>query len=166
MLPTSASHLQSPLCLWSGGVGLGLYISRKLVELQGGRIFLHSAKGVGTIFRFYVNVKVSSNTEVQPVQYPALGEMPSVEQVQVAALSFSGEILPDAAKTRPSVTANGGIKPEVLVVEGLLRQLEKDICLPLPFQSAHDQWRGRNRQQDQSEGALSLVARSRLDCCA
>ena len=37
-----------------GGSGLGLFISRELTELQGGRIGVHSAAGKGSTFTFYV----------------------------------------------------------------------------------------------------------------
>ncbi|TIH13710.1 histidine kinase [Marinifilum sp. JC120] len=41
-----------------GGTGLGLPISRKLVEMMGGEIFVSSIIGGGTTFRFYVNLGI------------------------------------------------------------------------------------------------------------
>ncbi len=38
----------------SGGTGIGLAISRRLVELQGGQIFVESQQGSGSIFRFFL----------------------------------------------------------------------------------------------------------------
>ncbi|THY24034.1 hypothetical protein D6D01_05738 [Aureobasidium pullulans] len=40
-----------------GGSGLGLFISRELVELQKGKIGLHSEAGVGSRFAFYIKAK-------------------------------------------------------------------------------------------------------------
>jgi signal transduction histidine kinase len=43
---------QAPLGRKAGGLGLGLYIAREFVQLQGGMIWVESRPGVGTAFRF------------------------------------------------------------------------------------------------------------------
>ncbi len=46
-----------------GGIGLGLSISKKLVELMGGQIGLTSQKGKGTIFHFTIEGKIPNSTD-------------------------------------------------------------------------------------------------------
>ncbi|APA13550.1 hypothetical protein sscle_11g083200 [Sclerotinia sclerotiorum 1980 UF-70] len=43
-----------------GGSGLGLFISRQLTEMQGGEIGVHSEKGKGSTFQFYVKTRRTS----------------------------------------------------------------------------------------------------------
>jgi signal transduction histidine kinase len=43
-----------------GGSGLGLFISKRLVELQGGRIYVDSVEGMGSTFSFYIKVERSN----------------------------------------------------------------------------------------------------------
>lgn len=45
-----------------GGSGLGLFISRELVEMQGGEIGVASESGKGSIFAFYVKARRSDGT--------------------------------------------------------------------------------------------------------
>ncbi|KAL5606049.1 hypothetical protein BROUX41_006177 [Berkeleyomyces rouxiae] len=46
-----------------GGSGLGLYISRNLVEMQGGRVGVTSEEGVGTTFTFYIKTRLCAASE-------------------------------------------------------------------------------------------------------
>ncbi|AXS81303.1 response regulator [Dechloromonas sp. HYN0024] len=45
-----------------GGTGLGLSICRRLVELMGGRMWLHSKAGEGSTFHFSLQLKLSAQT--------------------------------------------------------------------------------------------------------
>jgi PAS domain S-box-containing protein len=55
-----------------GGTGLGLTISRKLVDLMGGRLIAASEQGEGTTFSFALPLRESSAVEPGPAALPGL----------------------------------------------------------------------------------------------
>ena len=56
-----------------GGSGLGLFISRELVELQGGEIGVASTAGEGSTFAFYITARRSTAPKDEIDQFPGAG---------------------------------------------------------------------------------------------
>lgn len=88
-----------------GGFGLGLWISKRLVELHGGAVALQSIEGVGTVFRLYIKVQRVSKNKKDPT---------STAMDRPAAQSGIFRNNP----SRPLKKTVAGRNPLVLVVEG------------------------------------------------
>jgi CheY-like chemotaxis protein/anti-sigma regulatory factor (Ser/Thr protein kinase) len=73
------SQASAGTALKYGGSGLGLYISKKIVELMGGDIKVKSEKGVGTTFSF--TICCGTAPKVQPANLNQQAEVKIPEQI-------------------------------------------------------------------------------------
>jgi CheY-like chemotaxis protein len=65
------------------GMGLGLAISKSLVEGMGGEIAVDSAEGEGATFSFFVNCAWASQDRIAPVEGPSLSDLPALKVLLV-----------------------------------------------------------------------------------
>ncbi|KAH6654916.1 hypothetical protein BKA67DRAFT_516759 [Truncatella angustata] len=99
-----------------GGSGLGLFISRELTEMHGGRIGLSTEQGHGSIFSFHV--KTRRDVSCQTSEIPILDKMslPPIQHLKVAT---------------PPLESHGQL--EIITIHEQLEQLAKaDPLLPPP----------------------------------
>jgi len=95
-----------------GGSGLGLFISKALVEVQGGRISLESQKDEGTTLSFYIQAR-----KVQP---------PAPPSDSIPARSLSPRIMPSRTRRNPSSTSS---VPQLKTHKVLI--VEDNLVLPV-----------------------------------
>jgi signal transduction histidine kinase/ActR/RegA family two-component response regulator len=100
-----------------GGSGLGLWISRGLAQLMGGRLTVRSQKGVGTAFTLALVVEV--------VEAPAMApELPEVHRVAAGFVHLPVPAPAPVSTSEPAVSATAA--EPVADDEGALRVLVVD----------------------------------------
>lgn len=104
-----------------GGSGLGMWISRGLAQLMGGRLTVRSQKGVGTAFTLALIVEVAEAPALAP-------ELPEVHRVATGFVHLPVPASPPVATSEPQVdsaASAAGDGPPV-ADEGALRVLIVD----------------------------------------
>ena len=92
------------------GTGLGLTLSRKLVELLGGRMWLESEVGVGSTFGFSLPSRQPSDDEERPSPTAGLGEVVVIEDDRPSLDLFSAYLSGAALRVTAARDGQSGLE--------------------------------------------------------
>lgn len=115
----------------AGGTGLGLYISKKLVEMMGGRIFATSSYGKGSEFVFELPFQIATNVQIEN------------KQKNVSSFKASGRILLAEDNFINQMVTEKFLKKsgfDVVVVNNgkeAIETLDRDQCFDLVLMDCH-----------------------------
>ena len=106
-----------------GGAGLGLTITRQLVEIQGGTIEVASTQGAGTTFQVEIPYREADQSEIRTMAAPSPRPKPETSTVRILLVEDNpmnqrvAELLLDGWGFEHDHAANGRIALEMLANE-------------------------------------------------
>ena len=109
-----------------GGSGLGLFISRELVELQGGEIGVASKAGEGSTFAFFIKTRRTTEPEHDTDHLPSAGARKPLEQTVSMSLrpasQAPGESSSNTRKSSMDPLDSGAALKILIVEDNLVNQ--------------------------------------------
>ncbi|MCU6712780.1 response regulator [Paenibacillus sp. J5C_2022] len=141
-----------------GGTGLGLVISKNLVELMGGALEVNSEEGVGSVFRFILPFAISTYRQEQPAVMIDSGSKRPIWIVEdnTQMMRFWEETLARAGVS--SLTFNGwqSARDRLRVIGEGARPLLLLMDMEMPDMYGIDTW--LEFRQTAEEAAIPIIA--------
>lgn len=112
-----------------GGSGLGLYISRELTEMQGGRIGISSQDGVGSTFAFYTKARMANEPNSTHTEPPVHSTDPAAQVAEALEAPLQPKVAPTSMSLPSRVDYNILLVEDNLLNQKVLaKQLSKIGC--------------------------------------